>query len=58
MVADLWQKEGKISACFKNSTSVVLHQFEHKVGFSKKGFYRRIKMFSKVSKKQTVLSYG
>ena len=28
LVADLWQRKGKISGCFKNSTSIVLQQHQ------------------------------
>ena len=30
VVADLWKREGKISGCLKNSTSIVLQQCQNK----------------------------
>ena len=36
VVADLWQRKGKISGGFKNSTSVVLPQCQDKVLFQRK----------------------
>ena len=36
MVADLWQREGKVSGCFKNSSSLVLQQCQNKVNFQGK----------------------
>ena len=36
MVADLWQRKGKINGCFKNFTSVGLRQFQNKVRFQRK----------------------
>ena len=43
MVAKLWERKFKISGCFKNSTSVVLPQYENKY-FSKKGLWHGIKI--------------
>ena len=37
VVADLWQRRGKISGCFKNSTSVVLQECQNKVNLRRKG---------------------
>ena len=37
VVADLWKRKGKISGCFKNSTSVFLQQCQDKVSFQRKG---------------------
>ena len=37
VVADLWQRKGKISGCFKNSTSTVLPRCQNKVSFQRKG---------------------
>ena len=37
MVADLWQRNGKISGCFKNSASIVLQQQQNKISFQRKG---------------------
>ena len=31
MIADLWQRKGKIGGCFKNSTSVVFQQSQNEV---------------------------
>ena len=36
VVADLWQRKGKISSSFKNSTSVVLHQYQNQVNFKER----------------------
>ena len=36
VVVDLWQRKGKISSCFKNSTSIVLQQCQNKVSFQGK----------------------
>ena len=36
VVADLRQRKGKISGCFKNSTSIVLQQCQNQVRFEKK----------------------
>ena len=37
MVADLSQRKGKISGCFKNSTSTVNQQCQNKVNFQRNG---------------------
>ena len=37
MVADLWQRKGKIGGCFKNRTSVVLQQCQNQVSFQRYG---------------------
>ena len=37
MVADLSQRKGEISGCFKNSTSIVLQQCHDKASFQRKG---------------------
>ena len=37
VVADLWQRIGKIRCCFKNSISVALRQCQSKVRFLRKG---------------------
>ena len=37
VVADLWQRKGKICGCFKNNTSIVLLQCRNKVSFQRKG---------------------
>ena len=37
MVADLWQRKGKIIGCFKNSTSIVLQQCQNTVNFHRNG---------------------
>ena len=36
VVADLWQRKGKISGCFQNSTSAVLQHCQNKVSFQGK----------------------
>ena len=45
MVADLWQRTGKISDCFKNSTAIVLQQCQNKVSFQGKGSSVESKLF-------------
>ena len=38
VVDDLWQRNGEISGCFKNRTSIVLRQCQNTVRFQRKGF--------------------
>ena len=45
VVADLWQRKGKISGCFKNSTFVVLEQCRNKVSSQRKGSSVVLKVF-------------
>ena len=37
MVADLWQRKGKVSSCFKNSTSLALLLCQNKANFQRSG---------------------
>ena len=37
MVADLWQRKGKISGCLEGGASIVLQQFQNEVNFPRKG---------------------
>ena len=57
MVADLQQRKDKVSGCFKNDTSVVLHQCQNQVNFQIKGSsINRVKIFAKSFEGLAVLS--
>ena len=57
MVADLWQRKGKISGSFKYSASVVLQQSQTEVSFQRKASSVLLKFFALSFKGLTVLSF-